>query len=392
MAQVARQGEKKRVKELSWGAIVSVLLHAAVAIALLIHLPPYEPPVPEEESVSVELVPPPEEEPQPEEEPPPEEQAEAEPPPPEEEPPPPPPPEEQTPAEEQGAEAPPPPPPPPEPEEQQAEEQPPEEAQEPPPEEAQQQEAEQQQDQAGAGLPDQGPLPVLRPVLEFGDEDTGPRVDVSELARGGVAPDEPAEGEAETSEAAAAEEAGEPADASAMPDPQEATEPETDTEEGVPTALVDGAPSAGEEATTPAQETETAEVDAAAAQTEAAREPLTEAERIYSDNDTGGMIAQTAMGDIPRSTRIEQLCSTELLAQLRNGSPSYNPELLPSYRLQQGTVLDIRRAAFRANTRWYNLAFRCEVDQDARRVVSFAFDIGSEVPRNEWKSRGFPSL
>ena len=71
MAQVARQGEKKRVKELSWGAIVSVLLHAAVAIALLIHLPPYEPPAPEEESVSVELVPPPEEEPQPEEEPPP---------------------------------------------------------------------------------------------------------------------------------------------------------------------------------------------------------------------------------------------------------------------------------------------------------------------------------
>ena len=77
---------------------------------------------------------------------------------------------------------------------------------------------------------------------------------------------------------------------------------------------------------------------------------------------------------------------------LRNGSPSYNPELLPSYRLQQGTVLDIRRAAFRANTRWYNLSFRCEVDPEAKRVVSFAFDIGSEVPRSEWRSRGFPSL
>ncbi|WP_246422826.1 DUF930 domain-containing protein [Mycoplana azooxidifex] len=386
MAQVARQVEKRRMKELSWGAIVSVLLHAAVVIALLIHLPPYEPPVPEEESVSVELVPPPEEEPQPEQ------QAEAEPPPPEEEPPPPPPPppppEEQKPAEQQGAEAPPPPPPPPppEPEEQQAEEQP----QEPPPAEAQEQEQEQQQ--AGAGLPDQGPLPVLRPVLEFGDEDTGPRVDVSELTRGDVAPDEPAEGEAETSETAAAEDVGEPADASATPDPQDVAPPETDTEEGVPTALVDGAPSAGEEATKPAQEAETAEADMAAAQAEAAREPLTEAKRIYSDNDTGGTIARTAMGDVPRSARIEQLCSTELLAQLRNGSPSYNPELLPSYRLQQGTVLDIRRAAFRANTVWYNLSFRCEVDSDAKRVVSFAFDIGSEVPRGEWKSRGFPSL
>ncbi len=371
---MARQDEQKRVKERSWGAIVSVLLHAAVAIALLLHLPAAEPQAPEEEdSVTVELVPPPEETPQPEE------QAEAEPPPPEEEPPPPPPPEEQQPAEAQAAEPPPPPPPPPPAEEeQQAEEQP-----EPPPGEAQQ-----DQQQADAGLPDRGPLPVLRPVLEFGEEDTGPKVDVDELRRGGVDPQQPAEGEAAEPEI----EQGEPADASATPDPMEEAPPETDAEAGAPTALAEGEASDGEEAAAPKDEAATADSETAATQEEAAPKPLTEASRIYSDNDTGDTIARTAMGDLPRSARIEQLCSTELLAQLRNGSPSYNPELLPSYRLQQGTVLDIRRAAFRANTRWYNLSFRCEVDPEAKRVVSFAFDIGSEVPRSEWRSRGFPSL
>ncbi|MDF1634604.1 DUF930 domain-containing protein [Mycoplana sp. MJR14] len=376
---MARQDEQKRVKERSWGAIVSVLLHAAVAVALLLHLPAAEPQAPEEEdSVTVELVPPPEETPQPEE------QAEAEPPPPEEEPPPPPPPppEEQQPAEAQAAEPPPPPPPPPAEEEQQAEEQP-----EPPPGEPQQ-----DQQQADAGLPDRGPLPVLRPVLEFGEETTGPKVDVDELRRGGVDPQQPAEGEAAEPETAAAAEQGEPADASATPDPMEEAPPETDAEAGAPTALAEGEASDGEEAAAPKDEAATADSETAATQEEAAPKPLTEASRIYSDNDTGDTIARTAMGDLPRSARIEQLCSTELLAQLRNGSPSYNPELLPSYRLQQGTVLDIRRAAFRANTRWYNLSFRCEVDPEAKRVVSFAFDIGSEVPRSEWRSRGFPSL
>ncbi len=375
---MARQDEQKRVKERSWGAIVSVLLHAAVAIALLLHLPAAEPQAPEEEdSVTVELVPPPEETPQPEE------QAEAEPPPPEEEPPPPPPPEEQQPAEAQAAEPPPPPPPPPPAEEeQQAEEQP-----EPPPGEAQQ-----DQQQADAGLPDRGPLPVLRPVLEFGEETTGPKVDVDELRRGGVDPQQPAEGEATEPETAAAAEQGEPADASATPDPMEEAPPETDADAGAPTALAEGEASDGEEAAAPKDEAATADSETAATQEEAAPKPLTEASRIYSDNDTGDTIARTAMGDLPRSARIEQLCSTELLAQLRNGSPSYSPELLPSYRLQQGTVLDIRRAAFRANTRWYNLSFRCEVDPEAKRVVSFAFDIGSEVPRSEWRSRGFPSL
>jgi hypothetical protein len=98
------------------------------------------------------------------------------------------------------------------------------------------------------------------------------------------------------------------------------------------------------------------------------------------------------MGRIPREIRASQLCSTELREQLRHASPAYQPELLPSYRLPSGTVMEVRRAAFRAEAQWYDVSFRCEVDDNATKVVSFAFNIGSPVPRSEWRKRGFPDF
>jgi hypothetical protein len=89
--------------------------------------------------------------------------------------------------------------------------------------------------------------------------------------------------------------------------------------------------------------------------------------------------------------RVGQLCSTELGEQLKHSSSDYRPQVLPSYRLPRGTVLDVRRRACGSvGGRWYNVSFRCEVDADATKVVSFAFDVGSAVPRSEWKNRGFP--
>src|SRR6218665_1012377 len=99
-------------KELRWGTIVSVGLHVVLGIVLLYQLPMPDFTPPEEETVSVEMVPPPPEE----------------------------------------AEKPP-------PEEKQVEEQP------PPPEQTQQEQAEAEQ------APAEVPIPVLRPVYEFGEKD-----------------------------------------------------------------------------------------------------------------------------------------------------------------------------------------------------------------------------
>ena len=95
---------------------------------------------------------------------------------------------------------------------------------------------------------------------------------------------------------------------------------------------------------------------------------LEEAKTLFSRTATSDAIATTALGSEPRSARAGRLCVTELREQLRHASPPYFPELLPSYRLEDGTVIEVPVAAFRGNGQWYNLSFRCEVDTNAMKV------------------------
>ncbi|MDR6757788.1 hypothetical protein J2Y48_003085 [Mycoplana sp. BE70] len=331
-------------QRLGRGAIASIALHLLIAAILFVRFPLPDMTPPAEESVSVELVPPPEEKAA--EEPPPEEK----------------------PIEEEKSAAPPEPPPPPEPQEAQA-----------------------------AELPADGvPIPVLRPVLEFGEKDAGPSpAEMTDLMRRkGVQPDapsvnKPVEKPVEEPKPVPAEQEPEPEISAAAP-AQDLNLPESDAADGFPAAPEEAEPDLGVKATMP-EDASKADTADTAGQPEAP-EQMTEATRLFSPSVTDDPMAQTAMGDLPRDLRVEQLCSTELYAQLRHASPPYQPQLLPSYRLSKGTVLEVRRAAFYAKSRWFDLRFRCEVDADATRVISFAFAVGDEIPKREWKKRGFPSL
>ncbi len=117
---------------------------------------------------------------------------------------------------------------------------------------------------------------------------------------------------------------------------------------------------------------------------------LKEAKRLFSQNATDDPVAKTAMGNLPRGMRAAQLCSTELREQLVHGSPAYNPVMVPNYALPRGTVLDVRRGAFRTREGWYDVQFRCEVDEGVTKIVSFAIDVGNPIPPSQWRSRGFP--
>ena len=64
--------------------------------------------------------------------------------------------------------------------------------------------------------------------------------------------------------------------------------------------------------------------------------------------------------------------------------------IVPMYRLSKGTILEVKRGAFRTAETWYDVHFRCEVNDNATEVVSFALDVGNAVPRSNWRSRGFP--
>jgi len=210
----------------------------------------------------------------------------------------------------------------------------PQEEEQPEEEDTAEEEPEPPTDQAAAAEqhPDAPPIQVLRPVFQFGEQDAGPR----------EATDGSASEEAETEDPA--------------PDP----EPEP--------------------------------VDEAAAPLPAEKPPieLAEARTLFSRAVTDDPAAMTAMAGLPREIRGSELCTTELREQLRNATPPYWPELLPAYRLGAGAVLEVREAAFRARGQWYDLSFRCEVDADATRVVSFAFSVGEAIPRDQWRARGFP--
>ena len=380
---------KFRLGGLSGGVFLSLLAHGLIVAALLIDWPkPVMQAEPEEQVVAVTLVPPPEPEPEPEPEPAPE-------------------PEQPEPAPEPEQPAPP-----------ELEAPVPDAQSEPvgPPAEA------------AAVEEDSVPIPVLRPVFQFGEEDSGP-----ELALDGAAPEPPVE--EPSAEELPAEQAEEPV---AEPDPAAAATDQAKTEEPVepvqpddfpalampaditlPDAVLSGdAPSALAEAAdqtvlallpeavpaieplpgTPPDEVvepDTAAADAADS-SDTPPDPqapeLAEARELFSASASGNAAAITAMGQLPRDVRGSQLCTTELREQLRRAPSPYSPELLPSYSLPGGTVLAVPDAAFRAGGAWYDLSFRCTVDADAFKVTGFAYKVGDTIPRAEWKARGFPDF
>lgn len=379
---------RKRRGNMGWGIPASILLHAVFAAVLFFHLPLDFSEPQEEESVNVEIVPPPEEqeekaeeqtapeEPKPEEPKPEEAKKEEAPPPPE--------PPKQEEAKEEKA---PPPPEPPKPEETKQEEPPP-----PPSEPPQQQEAK-PNEQAGGQ-----PLPVLRPVFEFGEKDSGPKKsETGNASEEAEMPPAETPTDAETAEPPKPSE-GEPVVAEeppANPVPDDVAVPEVDIaatdqrQDGPVSETSPDATKADIVAPPPA-----AQPKSEPAKTPPAEKPteLTEAKTLFSRNETSDPVATTAMGNMPRGVRAGQLCATEMQAQLRHASPQYRPEIVQVYRLPQGNVLEVRSGAFRASAQWYNLSFRCEVDEDATKVVSFAFDVGAPVPRSEWRKRGFPEF
>lgn len=204
-------------------------------------------------------------------------------------------------------------------------------------------------------------IAALRPVVQFGESDAGPR----EAQDGNAATEEAME--ATQQEAMLSEEAGEP---DTVP-PEEASDgaevpPELELPDGAAIPIPTPAP-------------------------RASGQPVM-AKRLLSPAATSALAATTAIGHLPRGRRAGELCATELREQLRHGTPAYRPELLPTYELDAGTVLEVRQSAFMTGSDWYNLSFTCEIDGGATRVVSFALRVGDPVPRSEWRARGFPEI
>ena len=110
--------------------------------------------------------------------------------------------------------------------------------------------------------------------------------------------------------------------------------------------------------------------------------------RIRSPRDTGDATATTSMAGVPRDQRAAKLCASALHQQLVDAA--YRPDLVPLVPLKVGNIIDVPDTAFRSTTAWYDLSFRCEVDTNATRVLSFTFRVGNAIPPGEWAHLGLP--
>ncbi|GLS20066.1 hypothetical protein GCM10007874_30830 [Labrys miyagiensis] len=207
---------------------------------------------------------------------------------------------------------------------------------------------------ANASSAPQGQTAVLKPVLQFGDKDRGPRKSLA----------------GQNTEGGAAAPLG-------LPDP---------ARQGLPKVL---------SVTTDAADEVLQGASAKAAKTGdgAQTEPdatLHSVKTLLSPDAINDVSSMMAMGSKSRGARFSQLCITELHVQLLYGSPAYDPDLLPPLEPVEGTVLEVTGSAFRANSQWYDVSVRCEVDTQATKVVNFAFRVGKPIPRSEWASRRLP--
>lgn len=366
---------------MGWGIPASILLHVVFVAAFFVHLPVNQPEPEKEESVQVEIVPQPEEpEKKPEEQKAEEKKAEKKKPAEEAKKPP-----EPVNKEEAKKAEPPPPPEPPKQEEAKKQE---------PPRPAPRQKTAEPPASADQAKPQA--LPALRPVFEFGEKDGGPKKSATGNASKEMT-NPPAESKADAKvvepvkQAKEAPTVVEAPPANPVPDDIQLPEVGIAAANGLRNGPVAGiSPDAAKTEIVTAPPAASPKSDPSKAPTGKPME-LTEAKTLFSRNETDGPVATTAMGNIPRGVRAGQLCWTELNQQLLHSPQSYRPEIVPVYELSSGTVIQINRGSFRANAQWYDFRFRCEVNENATKVLSFAFDVGAPVPRSEWRARGFPN-
>jgi hypothetical protein len=87
-------------------------------------------------------------------------------------------------------------------------------------------------------------------------------------------------------------------------------------------------------------------------------------------------------------TRLEQRCDAKAMGAVGREHKGYKPEEFVAYAFAdpviRGNQIMAPGGAVRSDGRWYRLSYVCETSPDGLDVKSFAYELGSEVPRGEW--------
>jgi len=88
------------------------------------------------------------------------------------------------------------------------------------------------------------------------------------------------------------------------------------------------------------------------------------------------------------ATRLEQRCDVEAMEQISRDVRKFSVDKVLAYAFSDPRAgknsIKADGAAFRSGEHWYKLAFMCKTDDDHISVTSFDYEIGDEVPKDQW--------
>ena len=88
--------------------------------------------------------------------------------------------------------------------------------------------------------------------------------------------------------------------------------------------------------------------------------------------------------------RLEQRCDMEAMDRIGGAKEGFRPDKVIAYAFGdpklEGTTFKTKGAVFRSKGEWYRLSYKCEASADRLEINAFKFQIGDQVPHEDWAS------
>ncbi|TWF49786.1 uncharacterized protein DUF930 [Neorhizobium alkalisoli] len=98
--------------------------------------------------------------------------------------------------------------------------------------------------------------------------------------------------------------------------------------------------------------------------------------------------ARASLQQLSGADRLEQICNLEAMEQVRAWNADYRPDAVVAYAMAEsrlsGRTVDAPGAAIRSKKRWYAISYTCTTAATTEEVVSFEFEMGAEIPEDQW--------
>ncbi|HVV79028.1 MAG TPA: DUF930 domain-containing protein [Pseudolabrys sp.] len=101
---------------------------------------------------------------------------------------------------------------------------------------------------------------------------------------------------------------------------------------------------------------------------------------------------ETMLQRIDPSERLEQVCEYAALTRIGRDKNAYHPDRVVIQAISppkvSGDKMSGSGAALRSKGKWYQFGFTCQAAPDRLKVLSFSYDVGHEIPEEQWDKLG----